>query len=141
MWCTIYLHLNVSHVNICMSAYICIFLNGLFFSFWLSIGTKLDTKYIHVWFLVLNTLYYRICKKKVSSFVILGFTRRYSLLCGLSSSSCGGLWPSVKSFFCPLGQKRAFYAVLAFFCCSVLTSVTFSNNHSNFDKNKKKFHK
>ena len=39
-----------------------------------------------------------------------------------------------RGFFCPLGKKRAFYAVLAHFWCPVVTVVTFSSNLSNFEK-------
>ena len=58
-------------------------------------------------------------------------TRRYSLLRGLSSSSCRGLRPSAKVFFCPLGKKRLympFLLILGNFWCSVVTSVTFISN-------------
>ena len=47
-------------------------------------------------------------------------TRRYSQLRGLSFSSSGVLWPLTKAFLC-------------FFLCWVVTSVTFSINHSNFE--------
>ena len=43
------------------------------------------------------------------------FTRRYSPLRRLNSSSCRGLRPLAEAFFCPLGQKRAFYAGFAYF--------------------------
>ena len=41
---------------------------------------------------------------------ILGFTltRRYSPLCGLTSSSCGGLWPSADAFLTFLLKKKLF---------------------------------
>ena len=45
-------------------------------------------------------------------------TSRYGPLrasSGPTSSSCGGLRPSAEGFFCPLGQKKAYYAVLANF--------------------------
>ena len=42
-------------------------------------------------------------------------TRRYGPLCGPTSSSCGGLRPSTKVFFGPLGKKKPYYAVLANF--------------------------
>ena len=44
--------------------------------------------------------------------IVFIYTRRYSPLCGLSSSSCKGLRPSVKAFS---GKKRAFNAVLGNF--------------------------
>ena len=60
-------------------------------------------------------------------------TRRYSPLCRLSSSSCGGLWHLAEVCFAIRGKKRVFFgAVYAFFGCSVITSVTFSSPHRNF---------
>ena len=59
---------------------------------------------------------------------------RYSPLRRLSSSSCGGLRSMAKVI---LALKEGFfYAVFPFFCRSVVTSVTFSRNHSNFEKPK-----
>ena len=46
-----------------------------------------------------------------------------------------------RGFFCPSAKKRAFYAVFAYFrpiLCSVITSVTFSNNVNKLRKNPKK---
>ena len=54
-------------------------------------------------------------------------TRRYSPLRKLSSSSCGGLWPSGKKKL-----FRQFLLILGNFWCLVVTSVTFSSNLSNF---------
>ena len=62
-------------------------------------------------------------------------TRRYSPLRGLYFYLLRRALTSDRGFFCPWGQKRAFYAVLAYFkpfWCSVLPSVTFSSNLSNF---------
>ena len=39
--------------------------------------------------------------------VLIEYTRRYSPLSGLTSSSCGGLWPLAKSFLA-LQQKKSF---------------------------------
>ena len=53
----------------------------------------------------------------------------YSPLRGPISSSCVGLWPSAKDFFCPLGKKnfiRRSLPILGHFWC------TFSRNLSNF---------
>ena len=46
-------------------------------------------------------------------------TRRYSPLCGLTSSSCEGLWSLVEAFL--------LLPILGNFWCSVVTSVTFSS--------------
>ena len=43
---------------------------------------------------------------------------------------CGGLRPLAEA----LCIKRAFYAVLGNFWCSVVPSVNFSSNLSNYDK-------
>ena len=62
----------------------------------------------------------------------LGGTRRYGLLRGPSSSSCGGLRPR---FFLPFGQKRAFYTV----CFAILSHFfVFSSDLSNFFLSKTK---
>ena len=39
-----------------------------------------------------------------------------------------------QGFLCPSGQKKACNAVLAYFWCSVVTSVTLSSNLCNFEK-------
>ena len=65
-------------------------------------------------------------------------TRKYSPLRGLSSSSCGGLWPGL---FWPFGQKRLimlFWPILGHFWCSVVTLGTFSSNLNNLFLNPKK---
>ena len=66
-------------------------------------------------------------------------TKRYSPLRGLTSSSCGGLQPLAKAFF-PLRAKTEFFTpfvlILSNFWCSVMTSIIFSSNLSNFEKNK-----
>ena len=54
-------------------------------------------------------------------------TRRYGPLCGPTSSSCGGLRPSSEGFFCPSGKKRPYYAVLANFRPSLVSSSDLSN--------------
>ena len=54
-------------------------------------------------------------------------TRRYGPLRGPTSSSGGGLRPSVEGFFCPSGQKIPYYAVLANFRPSLVSSSTLSN--------------
>ena len=54
-------------------------------------------------------------------------SRRYRLLCGLTSSSCGGLLPRL---FLPFRQKRAFTAV----CAYVRPFLVFN---SNLQKNPK----
>ena len=62
------------------------------------------------------------------------FTTRYRSLCGLSSSSCGGLRPSVEVFL-PLKQKKKNF--LCCFCLFVVfssTPVTLSRNFSNLKK-------
>ena len=66
-------------------------------------------------------------------------TRRFSPLCGPSSSSCGGLQPLAKAFFLLRAKKeffRLFVLILSYFWCSVVTSIIFSSNLSNFEKNK-----
>ena len=64
-------------------------------------------------------------------------TRRYSLLCRLYSSSCGGL--RLRLFVCPFGKKRAFFMLfllnLGYFWWWVVTSVTFSCNLSPLENN------
>ena len=40
------------------------------------------------------------------TFMYLENTRSYSPLCGLTSSSCGGLWPSAKAFFALRAKKE-----------------------------------
>ena len=67
-------------------------------------------------------------------------TRRYSPLRGLSSSSCGGLRPTAEAFYALRAKKELFmlfWLTLGHFWCSVVTSVTFSSNLSNFEKNSK----
>ena len=59
------------------------------------------------------------------------------LICGLTSSSCGGLWPWL---FLPFRQKKAFILflpILSHFWLAVVTSVIFISNLSNFEKNPK----
>ena len=71
---------------------------------------------------------------------ILMYTRRYSPLRGLTSSSCGGFWPSTKAFFAHRAKKDLYtlcVLTLGHFWCSVIISVTFSSNLSNFEKNPK----
>ena len=69
------------------------------------------------------------------------YTRRYGLLCGSTSSSCGGLWPSAPGFFLPFGQKkRGYHGVLAYFDTCLVSSSNlgnFSANLSNFKNNPK----
>ena len=46
-----------------------------------------------------------------------------------------------RAFFCPLAKKRAFMLlllILGHFWCSVVISITFSSNLSNFEKKSKK---
>ena len=46
-----------------------------------------------------------------------------------------------QGFFCPSSKTRAFYAGFAYFryfWCLAVTSVTFSSNLSNFEKNSEK---
>ena len=70
-------------------------------------------------------------------------TRRSGPLRGPTSSACGGLRPLADGFFCLLGKKGLYYAVLAqfwHFLCLVVTLVTYGSNVSNFEriaKNKK----
>ena len=52
------------------------------------------------------------------------FTRRYGPLRGPTSSSCGGLWPSV---FLPFDKKRGYYAVLAHFWHLLVSSSNLGN--------------
>ena len=40
-----------------------------------------------------------------------------------------GLWPRLF-----LGEKRAYMLFFAYFCCSVVTLLNFSSNHSNFEE-------
>ena len=63
-------------------------------------------------------LFCYICLQSVSlqaDYTVCIVTRRYSPLCGLTSSSCGGLRPTAETFlalwgkkevFMPLGQKK-----------------------------------
>ena len=63
-----------------------------------------------------------------------GLTRRYSPLRGLTSTSCGGLWPSAEGFFWAKKELLTlFVLMLGHFWCSVVTSVMFSSNLSNFE--------
>ena len=79
---------------------------------------------------------------KLLYMVFLKHTRRCGPLRRPSSSSCKGLRPSTEAVFCPSGKKRAFYICFGpnfgHFWWSVVTSVTFSSNHSNLKKLKKK---
>ena len=62
------------------------------------------------------------------------FTRRYSLLRGLSSSSCGRFRPTAEASFTLRAKKRFVSSVFAYsrpFLCSVVTSVTFSRRGFN----------
>ena len=73
-----------------------------------------------------------------SLFPILEGTARYA---GFTSRSCGGLWPPAEAFFALWAKKELFmlfWLTLGHFWCSVVTSVTFSNNLSNYEKKKKK---
>ena len=57
-----------------------------------------------------------------------------------TSSSCGGLRPPPEAFSALRAKKELFMLIwltLGRFWCSVVTSVTFSSNLSNFDKNPK----
>ena len=70
----------------------------------------------------------------------LHYTRRYSPLHRLTSSSCGGLRPSNKAFSLWEWKKKLFMLlvlILGHFCCSVVTYVTFSSNLSKFEYNPK----
>ena len=59
--------------------------------------------------------------------IIIIITRRYSPLFGLSSSSCGRLWPSAEAFFALRAKKRAYYAVLAHFWHLLVSSSNLGN--------------
>ena len=74
---------------------------------------------------------------KALNFTFFNGTRRYSLLSGLFSSSCREVRPSADVFFA-LQAKKRFFCVFAHFWCSVVTSVTFSSNHSKSQKIHKK---
>ena len=56
-----------------------------------------------------------------------------------SSSSCGGLLPSAKVFFLSFWQKKELimlcWPIFGNFWCPLVTSVTFSSNLSNFERN------
>ena len=54
-------------------------------------------------------------------------TRRFSPLCGLSSSSCKGLRPSPNAF-CQAKKNLCAVLALGHFWCSVVTPVTFSSD-------------
>ena len=59
------------------------------------------------------------------------YTRRYSPLRGLTSSSCGGLRPSAEAFFALRAKKELiilFWPIFGNFWCPVVTVVTFSSN-------------
>ena len=59
------------------------------------------------------------------------YTRRYSPLRVLNSSSCGGVRPPAEAFWTLRAKEKAFYAVFAYFrpfWCSIVTSVSFSSN-------------
>mgnify|MGYP006908641815 CR=1 FL=1 len=56
---------------------------------------------------------------------------------GLTSSSCGGLWPSTKAFWAKNEHLTLFVLILGHFWCSVVTSIMFSSNLGNFGKNPK----
>ena len=73
-------------------------------------------------------------KEKV---VMLRNTRRYA---GLLPAPAGGFG---QEFVCPSSKKRDFHAVCAYFIfwCSVVTSVMFNSNLSNFVRNAKKHQK
>ena len=42
-------------------------------------------------------------------------TRRYSPLCGLTSSSCGGLWPTTEASFALQAKTKVFFSFLSVF--------------------------
>ena len=80
-------------------------------------------------------------KVKCCLFVYIHCTRRYSPLRWLTVSSCGVLQPLFEGFFA-LRAKKTFYVfflllILVHFYCSVVTSVTFSNNLSKFENDQK----
>ena len=66
--------------------------------------------------------------------------RRYSPIGGLTPSSGVELWPLAEAFFALLAKTELltlFVLILGHFRCSVVTSVTFSSDLSNFEKNKR----
>ena len=78
----------------------------------------------------LLSLFYLISSATATGIValsIIKMTRRYGPLRGPTSSSCGGLQPLAEGFFCPLGKKRAYYAVLAHFCQFFVSSSNLGN--------------
>ena len=66
--------------------------------------------------------------------------RRYGHLRGLTSSSCGGLWPSTEAFLAVWAKKELFTLfvhILDHFWCSVVTCVMFFSNLNNFENSAK----
>ena len=62
-------------------------------------------------------------------------TRSNSLLCRLSSRSCGGLRPLAEAFFVLWAKKKPFtlcVPIVGHFWCSVIFSAIFSSNLRNF---------
>ena len=54
-----------------------------------------------------NALHCREMLNYKKKYYIVNPTRRYGLLCGPTSSSCGGLRPSAKNLFLPFGHKKS----------------------------------
>ena len=75
--------------------------------------------------------------KRPKLYRLINNTSRNSPLRRLSSSSCGGLRSMAEVILALRAKKRAFYTVFAYICYSVVNSVTFSRNHSNFERNPK----
>ena len=67
------------------------------------------------------------CNGYKKQFYLLPKTRRYGPLRGPTFSSCGGLRPLAKVFFCPLGKKIDYYADLAHFRSFLVSSSNLCN--------------
>ena len=89
------------------------------FKFYRLVFSKLTT--------FLCQLSFNISNANSSLKVCLIITRRYGPLCRPTFSSCGGLLPSAEAFFCPKGQKNAYYTVLDHFWQFLVSSSNLCN--------------
>ena len=82
--------------------------------------------FLSLWFFFSLVFHFNGPQGRLSS--ILESTARYV---GLLLAHAEGFGLQPRLLFCPSGKKRAFYAVLAYFChfwCSVITSLPLSSN-------------
>ena len=110
--------------------------NGFFLKASLRTKTKVyvSTYFIIIWSWSLHGTLTDAQRSSISR-SIFNTTRRYGSLRGPTSSSCGGLWPWLRAFFCPLGKKDPiiiFWPILGHPWCQVV--ITFISDLINIKK-------